>query len=356
MANVQLFPVVPAFRVDVPPADSKDLKHKDRRESLEAEPREPILKKNPCFSPVTAFRFDHRPARRFKAQERTGQTDSVPVIRLAEGELDAGTQGVPSRGQGEASPPAVEDDNHEKVTGVQVDRVLRGGARLLQNAQGSDATYRLSEPVDHLDAFVSHNWCVSRVQKWIALSFHYNMSLALCASLLVGLPSAGLPLVGNVAVPVQLPLSAVCGMLAFFVFLFFGHDLVPFHASRLPTVFLDKVASTRQTRSSRSTTSKTQEVSWNTRRPWWFCIRRITHRSCGRCMSLVASCLRTTFPKSSGCPSTCRLSFWSARFASWFLSSCIWCLKTLAVVGDGVCLSLLDSPRSCAPTSGTLPH
>ena len=248
MANVQLFPVVPAFRFDVPPADSKDLKHKERRESLEAEPREPTVKKNPYFSPVPAFRFDHRPAPRFKARERTGQTDSVPVIRLAEGELDAGTRGVPSRGQGESSPLDVEDENHEKVIGVQdalrgvrLDRVLRGRARLLQNAQGSDATFLLSEPVDHLDAFVSHNWCVSRVKKWIALCFHYNMSLALCASLLVGVPCAGLPLVGNVAVLVHLPLSAVCGMLAFFAFLFFGHDLLPFHASRLPTVFLDKV-------------------------------------------------------------------------------------------------------------------
>ena len=247
MANVQLFPVVPAFRFDVPPADSKDVKHKERRESLEAQPREPTLKKNPCFSPVPAFRFDHRPAPRFKARERTGQTDSVPVIRLAEGELDAGTRGVPSRGQGESSPPEVEDENHEKVIGVQdalrgvrLDRVLRGGARLLQNAQGSDATYRLSEPVVHLDAFVSHNWCVSRVKKLTALCFHYNMSLAVCASLLVGVPCAGLALVGNVAVPVRLPFSAMCGMLAFFVFLFFGQDLVSFHASRLPTVFLDK--------------------------------------------------------------------------------------------------------------------
>ena len=130
----------------------------------------------------------------------------------------------------------MEDENHEKVTGVldglrgvRLDRVLRGGARLLQNAQGSDATYRLSEPVVHLDAFVSHNWCVSRVKKWIALCFHYNMSLAVCASLLVGLPCAGLALVGNVAVLVHLPLSAVCGMLAFFAFLLFGHDLLPFH-------------------------------------------------------------------------------------------------------------------------------
>ena len=72
MANVQLFPVVPAFRSDVPPADSKDLKHKERRESLEAEPREPTVKKNPCFLPVPAFRFDHRPAPRFKAEEGNG--------------------------------------------------------------------------------------------------------------------------------------------------------------------------------------------------------------------------------------------------------------------------------------------
>ena len=84
---------------------------------------------------------------------------------------------------------------------------------------------------------------MSRVKKLTALCFHYNISLAVCASLLVGVLCAGLPLVVNAAVPVRLPFSAMCGMLAFFVFLFFGpffYDLVPFHASRLPTVFLDK--------------------------------------------------------------------------------------------------------------------
>ena len=48
--------------------------------------------------------------------------------------------------------------------------VLRRRAELLANSSGSATTYQLSQEVDHLPAFISHNWSVSRRKKWVALS------------------------------------------------------------------------------------------------------------------------------------------------------------------------------------------
>ena len=62
---------------------------------------------------------------------------------------------------------------------VPTDVVLRGCARLLSSSAGSEATYQCSTPTDHLEAFISHNWSVSRIKKWVALSVHFNFLSAL---------------------------------------------------------------------------------------------------------------------------------------------------------------------------------
>ena len=66
------------------------------------------------------------------------------------------------------------------LRGVQSGVVLHRGASLLSSAAGSAATFKLSTPTDHLEAFISHNWSVGRSRKWLALvSLHYNFSVAL---------------------------------------------------------------------------------------------------------------------------------------------------------------------------------
>ena len=71
------------------------------------------------------------------------------------------------------------------LRGVQSGVVLRRGANLLSSAAGSAATFQLSTPTDHLEAFLSHNWSVGRSRKWLALSLHYNFSGALVCGILV---------------------------------------------------------------------------------------------------------------------------------------------------------------------------
>ena len=134
------------------------------------------------------------------------------------------------------------------LRGVRGDVLLRRCAHLLKNDGGSADTFRLSRPVDHLDAFISHNWSVSRHRKWLALSLHCNLFIAAVGGFLVA---------GLLTVATSLgvfPLAAVdsanrkhegvyCRVLGFLVFnslLLFGSDVLPRHCVRYPAVFLDK--------------------------------------------------------------------------------------------------------------------
>ena len=65
------------------------------------------------------------------------------------------------------------------LRGVPANLVLRRCARLLSSAAGSEATFQLSAPTDHLEAFISHNWSVGRSRKWLALSLHWHFLSAL---------------------------------------------------------------------------------------------------------------------------------------------------------------------------------
>ena len=64
-------------------------------------------------------------------------------------------------------------------------RCASSGASLLSSAAGSAATFELSTPTDHLEAFISHNWSVGRGRKWLALLLHYNFSAALVCGILI---------------------------------------------------------------------------------------------------------------------------------------------------------------------------
>ena len=135
------------------------------------------------------------------------------------------------------------------LRGVRTDVVLRRRATLLSSAAGSEATYLLSSLTDHLGAFISHNWSVSRSKKWLALCVHFNLWTALFCGAMTALLLCVATSLG------WLPLAAiehdyrecegmycnVCGFLVFQVVLFFGADFMPARFMRCDEIFLDKV-------------------------------------------------------------------------------------------------------------------
>ena len=137
------------------------------------------------------------------------------------------------------------------LRGMKSGVVLRRGASLLSSAAGSAATFnfKLSTPTDHLEAFISHNWSVGRSRKWLALSLHYNFSVALvCGILLPGVlyvvSSVGwlpLPAVDDQNVKHLGMYCSCCGFLVFHVVLLFSSDVLPGFFMRHDRVFLDKV-------------------------------------------------------------------------------------------------------------------
>ena len=60
---------------------------------------------------------------------------------------------------------------------------MRSGSTIFTNSEGKAATYMLSRVVERLDAFISHNWSVSRRQKHSCLVLHYNLVPALFVGL-----------------------------------------------------------------------------------------------------------------------------------------------------------------------------
>lgn len=133
------------------------------------------------------------------------------------------------------------------LRGVRSNTVLWWRANLLRSSKRSPAAFRLSQPVDHLGTFISHNWTASRDKKWMTLSLHYNLPTALIGSLLVVTIMAVvtsqdvLPLarVDNVWRQYEGVYCRVSGFLAFNVLLFFGH-LLPDSCTWHHDVFLDK--------------------------------------------------------------------------------------------------------------------
>ena len=111
--------------------------------------------------------------------------------------VDRISEGPVVRSPQHQSPLEIKSD---VLRGVRTDVVHRRRATLLSSAAGSEATYLLSRLTDHLGAFLSHSWCVSRSTKWLALCVHFNLWTALfcgamTAVLLCGATSLGwLPL------------------------------------------------------------------------------------------------------------------------------------------------------------------
>lgn len=131
--------------------------------------------------------------------------------------------------------------------------VMRCGAAVLQESAGSANTYDLSEVVETIDMFLSHNWAVPRLTKFLGLILHFNLPIAvlvmvISAAVIVGAQtSMGVTFLGGKQWPmppdVELKIGAGCTVLVPLLFLlsvFFGHELQRLVGFRGCTVFLDK--------------------------------------------------------------------------------------------------------------------
>lgn len=132
--------------------------------------------------------------------------------------------------------------------------VMRGGAKIFADPGGTAATYALSEEVQNIDFFISHNWSVSQVKKFLALALCFNLGPAVIAAIVTMVLFA---VVGSLGVhlflqetPVRLDSGEGLvqhgrGNFAFVAPIFVlvamcGHELARLAGFRGAMVFLDK--------------------------------------------------------------------------------------------------------------------
>lgn len=147
-----------------------------------------------------------------------------------------------------ASAPCLSFEGCEHLLrGSPLGQIMSRGGEVLSSSAGSAATYRMSQQVDGLDVFLSHNWVIGRVNKFIAVALEFNFNLAVVVTVILMVPVA----VGCAfkIMPVDAPFveaptgTAFLARLVvgpvFMLSLLFGRDLRCMHRSG-PQVFLDK--------------------------------------------------------------------------------------------------------------------
>lgn len=82
------------------------------------------------------------------------------------------------------------------LRGAPLSVVFRRFGFIFMNSKGSERTYVLSRQVTQLSVFLSHNWSVSRLAKLITLAWHYNLGLAVLATVLSMLGLMGVQCLG----------------------------------------------------------------------------------------------------------------------------------------------------------------
>eukprot|EP00929_Paragymnodinium_shiwhaense_P012442 TRINITY_DN11962_c0_g2_i1.p1 TRINITY_DN11962_c0_g2~~TRINITY_DN11962_c0_g2_i1.p1 ORF type:complete len:642 (-),score=126.02 TRINITY_DN11962_c0_g2_i1:144-2069(-) len=74
----------------------------------------------------------------------------------------------------------------EMMRGVALSEVMSSCGKHFADAHAAPDDFRLSAPVEKLDAFLSHDWCTPRWKKHLALCMIYNTGAAAAMSVLVG--------------------------------------------------------------------------------------------------------------------------------------------------------------------------
>eukprot|EP00928_Gymnodinium_smaydae_P041818 TRINITY_DN28252_c0_g1_i1.p1 TRINITY_DN28252_c0_g1~~TRINITY_DN28252_c0_g1_i1.p1 ORF type:complete len:523 (+),score=38.30 TRINITY_DN28252_c0_g1_i1:166-1734(+) len=76
------------------------------------------------------------------------------------------------------------DDDPELLRASGRNQILARGGRIFASSEGCANTYALSDQVERIDVFISHNWCVSRKWKSLALTFYFYIVHALLVTML----------------------------------------------------------------------------------------------------------------------------------------------------------------------------
>eukprot|EP00928_Gymnodinium_smaydae_P024245 TRINITY_DN19678_c0_g4_i1.p1 TRINITY_DN19678_c0_g4~~TRINITY_DN19678_c0_g4_i1.p1 ORF type:complete len:611 (-),score=84.33 TRINITY_DN19678_c0_g4_i1:193-2025(-) len=142
-------------------------------------------------------------------------------------------------------------EDESLLRGIFVTDMLRDRARIMaDHDEWAARSYGFSSPVDHIDAFISHNWSTPRRQKFLTLAYHFNAIPAALAASAAALVALILTLLG--VLPVfpehgELNLNRhvgfgcqLLGTLVFVLTLLFWHELGARLCCKGPVVFLDK--------------------------------------------------------------------------------------------------------------------
>eukprot|EP00929_Paragymnodinium_shiwhaense_P007653 TRINITY_DN11155_c0_g2_i5.p1 TRINITY_DN11155_c0_g2~~TRINITY_DN11155_c0_g2_i5.p1 ORF type:complete len:559 (+),score=76.07 TRINITY_DN11155_c0_g2_i5:567-2243(+) len=78
-------------------------------------------------------------------------------------------------------------ESPDLLRGTPYVHVLRAFGNILYNSQGSASSYALSQPVDQISAFISHNWSVPATAKFLALTLYFNGRFATFCTLVVAI-------------------------------------------------------------------------------------------------------------------------------------------------------------------------
>eukprot|EP00405_Crypthecodinium_cohnii_P039350 CAMPEP_0206539748 /NCGR_PEP_ID=MMETSP0325_2-20121206/8600_1 /ASSEMBLY_ACC=CAM_ASM_000347 /TAXON_ID=2866 /ORGANISM="Crypthecodinium cohnii, Strain Seligo" /LENGTH=575 /DNA_ID=CAMNT_0054037351 /DNA_START=290 /DNA_END=2016 /DNA_ORIENTATION=- len=140
------------------------------------------------------------------------------------------------------------DGSEQLLRGVRLAKVMRGCGNIFRNSKGSASTYQLSESVSSITYFISHNWAIPRVAKYLSLAFKFNMYLAMSAGFASLALGFGLGIAGLLPVmqseTQEYPMGFATRMFTIpviLVTLLFGGDLVCWYCPATnPVMFLDK--------------------------------------------------------------------------------------------------------------------
>eukprot|EP00928_Gymnodinium_smaydae_P048737 TRINITY_DN32629_c0_g1_i1.p1 TRINITY_DN32629_c0_g1~~TRINITY_DN32629_c0_g1_i1.p1 ORF type:complete len:536 (+),score=36.31 TRINITY_DN32629_c0_g1_i1:59-1609(+) len=123
------------------------------------------------------------------------------------------------------------------LRGIRLNILLSRGAKSYAKSAGTEFSYQLSETVEKLRAFISHNWSVGRFSKFITLVLHFHMNIGILASVVVVLSFAAY----YSAYPEGRTITCHATTAPVFVlFVFFASDIKRLLGFGGPTCFLDK--------------------------------------------------------------------------------------------------------------------
>eukprot|EP00929_Paragymnodinium_shiwhaense_P007610 TRINITY_DN111518_c0_g1_i1.p1 TRINITY_DN111518_c0_g1~~TRINITY_DN111518_c0_g1_i1.p1 ORF type:complete len:625 (+),score=42.12 TRINITY_DN111518_c0_g1_i1:49-1923(+) len=127
--------------------------------------------------------------------------------------------------------------DRELLRAAPLTEVLGNFGKHFESKAGSVNDFNMSECVDHIDDFLSHDWGTPRWQKMLCLSLFYNGRAACCASCAIAVPVA---LLGSSVQAFRGHAAALFCPMIYLIVLLFGQRLRSLF--RRPTsVFLDKL-------------------------------------------------------------------------------------------------------------------